>query len=52
MRLWAASRDSDSNFKVDENDFQKHNRDLKLIRQLMKHMLGSLHHYNYNEHSN
>ena len=45
MRLWAISKDSDSNSYVDRQEIESINQELKMLRGLIKILLGNLHTY-------
>lgn len=45
MRLWAISKDSDSDCYLERDDIEQCNQDVKMLRGLIKLMLGNLYKY-------
>ena len=45
MRLWAISKDSDSNTYVEREELENINQEVKMLRGLIKILLGNLHTY-------
>lgn len=45
MRLWASSHDSDKNFYIEKEELEKSSKEVKLIRGLLRVLVGNLHSY-------
>lgn len=45
MRLWAISKDSDTNTFVDREEVEEANQEVKMLRGLIRILLGNLHTY-------
>ena len=45
VRLWAISKDADTNTFIDRDEFEKNSQDIKMLRGLIRIILGSLHTY-------
>lgn len=43
MRMWAATNDSDCDFKVSQYQLDDCNTQIKTFRQVLRHLLGNLH---------
>ena len=46
IRLWAISKDSDKNTFVNRDEIEKANQEVKMLRGLIRILLGNLHTYN------
>ena len=45
MRLWASSHDSDKNFYIEKEELEKSSKEVKLIRGLLRVLVGNIHSY-------
>ena len=45
MRLWAISQDGDTDSYIQKEELEKANQDVKLLRGLVRVLLGNLHRY-------